>query len=258
MIDSHCHLELETYGAELPAVMARARQAGLQAFVAVGASGVTKGADEALALAQNHADVFATVGIHPNEATAATAADIAHIGVLLRHEKVVALGEVGLDYHYEKDSAAQQDALLRAFARMAIAANKPLMLHVREAHQACLALLDAEGLPQAGAVVHCFTGGPQEAEAYLARGMYLSIPGVVTFKNAGPLKEAVAMIPAERMLIETDCPYLAPVPMRGKRNEPAYVAHTAAAIAALRQEPLEMLQANTTANARRLFGLPGA
>ena len=257
-IDSHCHLEVETYGDELPAVIARARAQGLAAFIAVGASRVALGADEAVALARAHPDVYCAVGIHPNEAAAATSADEAKIARLLGEPKVVALGEVGLDYYYGKQTIDVQRALFERFIAMAQSAHQPLMMHVREAHEDCLAALDAVGIPSEGGVIHCFTGGPDEAEAYLARGLHLSIPGVVTFKNAGALREAVAGAPLHRLLVETDCPYLAPVPKRGKRNEPAYVAYTAQAVADLQQRPLSEVAAATTANARRLFRLPEA
>lgn len=255
LVDSHCHLEKQTYGSELPEVMDRARAAGLVAFVAVGASGVVAGAHEAIALAEAHDDVWASVGIHPNEADGATPAAMAQVEALLAHPRAVALGEVGLDYHYAHADVAQQRRIFADFVRMARRANKPLMMHVRDAHADCLAILDQVGLPGAGGMVHCFTAGPEEAAAYQARGLHLSIPGVVTFKNAAALREAVPQVAKDRLLIETDCPYLAPVPVRGKRNEPAYVAHTARAVAALRGEDPHDLAAQTTANARAFFDL---
>ena len=255
-VDAHCHLERETYGDELPDVMDRARARGLAYFIAVGASRVSGGAKEAVALAEQHSEVFAAVGIHPHDAASA---DDAHCGVidgLLRSDRVVSLGEVGLDYYYDNAPRDQQRQVFRRFLAMARKHNKPIMLHIRDAHQDCWEDLDAIGLPEAGGVVHCFTAGVPEAEAYLSRGLYLSIPGVVTFKNAVPLRDAVCAIPQDRMLIETDCPYLAPVPHRGKRNEPAYVVDTAAAIGALRGISADEVGAATTANAIRLFGLP--
>lgn len=257
LVDSHCHLEKQTYGSELAEVMDRARAAGLVAFVAVGASGVAEGAREAVQLAQAEPDVWASVGIHPNEADGATPAAMDAIEALLAEPRVVALGEVGLDYYYAHADAAQQRRVFADFVRMARRADQPLMMHVRDAHRDCLAILDEVGPPPRGGMVHCFTAGPEEAAAYLARGLHLSIPGVVTFKNAAPLREAVPWVPADRLLIETDCPYLAPVPQRGKRNEPAFVAHTARAVAALRGVEAHVLAAQTTANARAFFGLDG-
>lgn len=256
LVDSHCHLESETYGEELPDVLERARAAGIGAFVAVGASRVAQGADEALALAQAHEDVFCALGIHPNEAEQATEADIAHIDGLLAAKKAVALGEVGLDYYYSRQHERRQRAVFEQFARMAQRRDVPLMMHIRDAHEDCLRVLDEVGIPPRGGVIHCFTAGPKEAEAYLQRGLYLSIPGVVTFKNARALQEAVPGIPLNRMLVETDCPYLAPVPMRGKRNEPAFVAYTAQAVARLCERDAAEVAQQTTAAAKTLFRLP--
>ena len=255
-IDAHCHLERETYGDEVDAVVARAQAAGLSHLVAVGASRGVVGAHEAVALAQRLAPVYATVGIHPHDAEAADAAAMAELTQLLGRPKVVAVGEVGLDYYYDNAPREVQRRALVGFLEQAQAHDLPIMLHIRQAHADCLALLDAVGLPRRGGVIHCFTGGPAEAAAYLERGMYLSIPGVVTFKTAVPLRQAVPEIPADRLLLETDCPYLTPVPHRGKRNEPALMLHTAAAVAALRQVPLATLEAQTHANTCRLFALP--
>ena len=255
-VDAHCHLERETYGDELPQVMDRARARGLAYFIAVGASRVSGGAEEVVALSERHPEVFAAVGIHPHDAAQADDAHCNVIDRLLERERVVCLGEVGLDYYYDNSPRDQQRQVFRRFLTMARKHNKPVMLHIRDAHRDAWEDLDAVGLPDAGGVVHCFTAGVAEAEAYLSRGMYLSIPGVVTFKNAVPLREAVCVIPHDRMLIETDCPYLAPVPHRGKRNEPAFVVDTATAIGTLRGISADEVGAMTTANAVRLFGLP--
>ena len=257
-IDAHCHLERETYGDEVDAVVARALAAGLSHLVAVGASRGAVGAHEAVALAQRLPPVYATVGIHPHDAEAVTAASMAELDGLLRLPKVVAVGEVGLDYYYEHAPREVQRRAFTGFLEQAQIHNLPIMLHIRNAHADCLELLDAVGLPSRGGVIHCFTGGSEEAAAYLERGMYLSIPGVVTFKTALPLRQAVPEIPADRLLLETDCPYLTPAPHRGKRNEPALMLHTAAAVAALRQVSLETLGTQTHANTCRLFGLPAA
>ncbi len=260
LTDAHCHLEVETYGDALPGVMQRARAAGVGRFIAVGASGITDGAEEALRLATREADVYAAVGIHPHEAhlAAAQPASLARLEQCLAQPRAVSLGEVGLDYHYDAATAALQKQLLPQFIAMACRHAKPLMLHVRDAHDDCLAILDAQPLPPRPGVVHCFTAGVREAQAYLARGFYLSIAGVVTFKNAAALREAVQQTPVERLLVETDCPYLTPVPHRGKRNEPALVVHTAAVVAELKGISAAELARQTSANAARLFALPGA
>ena len=257
-IDAHCHLEEETYGAELDAIVSRAFAAGLTHLVAVGASRVSGGATEVVRLAERYPTIHAAVGIHPHDAALVTEADVATIAALLPHPKVVALGEVGLDYYYDSSPRQEQRQVFRRFLAMAREANIPVMLHVRDAHPDCWALLDEVGLPARGGVVHCFTGGPAEAKEYLARGMYLSIPGVVTFKNAENLREAVRQAPLDRLLLETDCPYLAPVPYRGKRNEPAYLVKTAEAVAALRGLPASEIGRITCANTLRCFGLDPA
>jgi TatD DNase family protein len=252
-IDAHCHLERDTYGIELPEVMARAERAGLSHFIAVGASRVAAGAHEAVALARGHANVFAAVGIHPHDAAAADAAAMAQIDTLLAEPKVVSLGEVGLDYYYENAPKEQQKQVFAAFLAMAKRHNKPVMLHIREAHADAWDAIDAVGLPEAGGMVHCFTAGVAEAKAYLDRGMMLSIPGVVTFKNAAPLRDALQHIPRDRLLLETDSPFLAPVPYRGKRNEPSFLPATAQAVADVLGLPLEALAAQCHANTRRFF-----
>lgn len=260
LIDAHCHLEEGYFGgpAGVLDTMDRARAAGLVAMVAVGASGVLEGAHEALRLAQAHGDVFASLGIHPCEVHDATDAHMAELAQLLRDPRAVALGEVGLDYYHDASTQAVQQRRFKEFVAMAQQTDVPLMLHIRDAHEDCLALLDACGLPPKGAMIHCFTAGPEVAQAYIDRGLYLSIPGVVTFKNARDLQAAIPTIPQHRLLVETDSPYLAPVPMRGKQNEPAFVRHTAAQVAVLRGEPYAELAQACTHNARRFFGLPPA
>lgn len=257
LIDSHCHLEEQTYHDELPQVLERARAVGMRAFIAVGAGNVLAGAHEAVALAAREPDVYASVGIHPCDVHLASDADMEKNAELLRADKVVSLGEVGLDYYHDASTHLVQKARFGEFVAMAKNAGKPLMLHIRDAHDDCLALLDAHGVPPKGAMIHCFTAGPEVAQAYLARGLYLSIPGVVTFKNAQALRDAVPGIPADRLLVETDSPYLTPVPHRGKRNEPALVQHTVAAVAALRHVEAAVIAAQTAANARTFFALPG-
>lgn len=258
LIDAHCHLEVRTLGADVPVVLERARLAGVAQLVAVGSSGVAAGAAEAIALAEAHDFVFATAGIHPHEAGAARPEDLHAIERALGHPRVVACGEIGLDYHYDFSARPAQHEVFMQQLAIAKRLVKPIMLHVREAHADTLRCLDEAGISAASGVVHCFTSGPAEAEAFLARGLYLSIPGVVTFKNAAALQEAVRQAPLDRLLVETDSPYLAPVPHRGKRNEPAWVVHTAQKVAELRGVTFEEVAAATTANARRLFGLPSA
>jgi len=254
-IDSHCHLERETYGDTLEAVLARATAAGVTHLVAVGASGGIAGAREAVALAARVPQVVAAVGLHPHEASKIHDADLAALRELLTAPKVVALGEIGLDYHYDFSPPEVQRHWFRRLLQLGKDAAVPVMLHVREADSDVCQLLDEVGLSAKGGLVHCFTGGPHEAEAYLKRGFYLSIPGVITFRNADKLREAVRAIPLERLLIETDSPYLAPIPHRGKKNEPAHIVHTAAAIAPLKGMSAEDIGRITAQNAAVLYGL---
>lgn len=257
-LDAHCHLERHTYGEELEAVIERAFDAGLTHIIAVGATRVVEGAHEAVALAGTDPRIFATAGVHPHDVGKATDADFAVVKEYLNHPRVVSLGEIGLDYHYDY---APKDVQIRRFEEqlgLAREANLPVMLHTREAHEDTIACLDRVGLPERGGVVHCFTGTPDQANAYLSRGMYLSIPGVVTFKgkSAAPLRDAIRdVIPTERLFIETDSPFLAPVPYRGKRNEPAYVVETAGKVAELKGMDRAELGARTRANAIAFFAL---
>lgn len=256
-IDAHCHLERATYGDELDAVIQRAFAADLIGLVAVGASHRIAGAEEALALARRHTRIAATCGIHPHEAEQATERDFDELARIADEPEMVAIGEVGLDYYYDHSPRATQRQVFERLARLARQRNLPLMLHVRDAHEDAWSVLDDVGLPERGGVVHCFTAGVRESVEYLRRGLYLSIPGVVTFTKSNDLREAVALAPAERLLVETDSPYLAPVPHRGRRNEPAYVVATTAALAAVRGLTPAQAASLTVHNARRLFGFDG-
>jgi TatD DNase family protein len=184
----------------------------------------------------------------------------ARIAELARHPRVCAIGETGLDYHYDHSPRDVQQAVFARFLRLAAEVNKPVTLHIRDAHEDARALWAAEvarapSLTATGGVVHCFTGTPEDADAWLALGLHVSFSGIATFKSAVGIQEAARRVPAERILVETDCPYLAPIPHRGKRNEPAYVVHTAQRVADLRGVSLDELARQTTLNARRLFGL---
>ncbi len=252
-IDSHCHLEVHTFGDQIDQVIARAFAADLSHMVAVGASRVAEGASEAIALAERQPRIYATAGIHPHDAAKTGPDDVSAIARAARHPKVVSVGEIGLDYYYDFAPKDVQWDVFEQQIAIAHDVDKPIMLHVRDAHDDAYEVLDKAGVPKAGGIVHCFTAGPREAEEYLKRGMYLSIPGVVTFPKSVELQEAVKIIPLERMLIETDTPYLAPVPFRGKRNEPAYVVHTAAKIAELRGATPAAIGEATRLNALTIF-----
>lgn len=262
LVDSHCHLEAADFrtaeGAdERGAVLARARAAGVAGFICVGSGAGLDEVRNAVEMATTHPDVWAAIGIHPHEAARVPAGALEEIERLATsHARVVAIGETGLDHHYEYSPPAAQQELLRRFVQMARRAQKPLSLHIREAHEEALGIVREERGHEVGGVVHCFTGGLKEAKAWVELGFHLSFSGVLTFKSAAPIREAAAWAPLERLLVETDCPFLAPVPLRGKRNEPAYVTYTATMLAELRGLPLEALATATTKNARALFALP--
>jgi len=261
LIDSHCHLEPKDFVApdgadERPAVLARARAAGVEGFVCVGSGSSLDEVRNAVAMAEAHADVWAAVGIHPHDAARIPDGAYDEIERLAAsHPRVVAVGETGLDYHYKHSPAAEQQAALRRFIAIARKTKRPLSLHIRDAHADAARILEEERAEEIGGVIHCFTGDLRDAQAYVALGFHISLSGVVTFKSAEPIREAAAWVPLERLLVETDCPFLAPVPLRGKRNEPAYITHTAAAVAALRGLSPEEFGAATTRNCRALFRL---
>lgn len=263
LIDAHAHLDADRYGEDLDEVIARAKAAGLARIVCVGvwrpadpAAGTARGFGDAVKLARREPGYFAaTVGFHPHEARAVEASDWAEAEALARDPAVVAIGEAGLDYHYDLSPRDVQAEVFRRCIRLAHAAGKPLVVHTREADQDTVRILREEGVPARGAVIHCFTSDAPAAKAYLDLGLYISVAGIVTFKTAGPIREAVKLVPHDRLMVETDCPYLAPIPHRGKRNEPAFVAHTAAKVAEVwGVTPDEVAQA-TTGNAKRFFGL---
>lgn len=255
-IDSHCHLDGEDFAADLPEVIARAR-AALSRVVLVGLWRAPGAFGNALALATEQPDFFsATIGVHPHDCAKVPEADWAASERLAADPHVVGVGETGLDYHYDlSPRPAQQDGFRRALA-IARAVGKPVVVHVREADEDCARIVREEGLPAAGGVIHCFTSGLEAARAYLDLGFFISVAGIVTFRNADAIREAVRAVPRDRLMIETDSPYLAPIPHRGKRNEPVHVLHTAAKVAELWGTTAEEVGAVTAENARRLFRLP--
>jgi TatD DNase family protein len=256
LIDSHCHLEIADFGDERDEVLARARAAGLAAMVCVGSGATIAQIENAVALADAHPDIWAAVGIHPHDVARTPAGALELVERLATsHPRVVAVGETGLDYHYNHSPRDAQQAALRDYIAIARRARKPLSLHIRDAHDDAIAIAKAEHAADVGGVVHCFTGTPDEAARWVDLGFHVSFSGILTFKSAAAIRQAAAQVPADRILVETDCPYLAPVPLRGKRNEPAYVVHTARAVAVERGLTFDELAAQTTANARRLFKL---
>jgi len=253
MIDSHCHLDMERFDGDRDEVIARARAAGLTAMITIGAGGPFECNRAAVRLAHEHPDVWATVGVHPHDAAGLDEAAFAEIERLADDERVVGIGETGLDFYYDNSPRERQEEAMRRFVELARRKHLPLVIHVRDAYELCAAIVREEGLGGAGGVIHCFSGDRAAARTFLDLGLHLSFSGIVTFKNADELRAAAAMTPADRLLVETDAPFLAPVPLRGKRNEPAFVLHTAALLAEVRGESPEAVAATTTENARRLF-----
>lgn len=255
VIDSHCHLEMEDFAPDRDAVIARAAAAGVSAMLTVGASGPLEANGRAVALAEAVETVYATVGVHPHDAALVTGAVIDSLDALARHPKVVAIGETGLDYHYDHSPRSRQREAFARFVGLARARDLPVIVHLREADADALAILRAEGGAGTRGVIHCFSGDAASARAFLDLGFCLSFSGIVTFKGAGELRAAARIVPGDRLLVETDAPYLAPAPHRGKRNEPALVLRTVAALAQVRGEPLESIAEQTHRNTVRLFRL---
>ena len=256
LFDSHCHLDSSDFDTDRDEVIERAAEAGVDTIIAIGTGEGPPDLEAGIRLAERHRMFYATAGVHPHDAAKATAGTLEEVSRLLSHPKVVALGEIGLDYHYDfSPREAQKDVFIEQM-RIAAAARKPIIIHTREAWDDTFALLEqhwaSHGVP---GIMHCFSGGRAEADRALGLGFYLSFGGIVTFPKATELQRVAAAAPLDRILIETDAPYLAPVPKRGKRNEPAFIAYTAQKLALLRGVPLEDIAQATTANARRLFAI---
>ena len=253
MIDTHCHVHDRKFDGDRDDVVQRARDAGITAMVTIAES--VEDSRIAIEAARRYG-IFAAAGIHPHEARNAPADVASALRPLLDDERVVAIGETGLDYYYDHSPRDVQAAVLRAQIRLARERAMPVVFHQRDAFDDFTAILREEWTPEMRGVVHCFTGTPAEARVYVGEfGLSLGIGGVLTFPNAQPLRDAVREAGDAPLVLETDCPYLAPVPMRGKRNEPAFVAHTAARLATELGMPLADLVAKSDANARALFGL---
>ena len=252
LVDSHCHLDFPDFAAELDAVVARARNVGIGRIVTI--STRVRRHDAVLAIAERFADVFCSVGTHPHyahEELDLTAADLA---LRTRHPKVVALGEAGLDYHYDNSPREAQERGFRTHIAAARETGLPLVIHSREADDDTARILEEEmGQGPYPAVLHCFTGGRDLARRAVALGHFISFTGILTFRNSEALRAIAAELPADRILVETDAPYLAPGRFRGKRNEPAYVVETAKVLAETRGVSFEEIARQTTDNFFRLF-----
>jgi TatD DNase family protein len=255
IIDSHCHLDFDAYGEDRPAVIERARAAGIIRMVCIGSGRDIASARSAVALAGQEPDILATVGIHPHDVAKMGEADWAELGTLARAPRVVGVGETGLDYFYDHSPRDLQQIAFRRFLRLCHDSDQPVVCHIRDAHADAAAILREEGVPKRGGVIHCFTGNTQDAAVYLDLGLYLSFSGIVTFKTAGEIRAAAALAPLDRILVETDAPYLAPIPHRGKRNEPAFIVQTLNEVARTKEVDVATVATATTQNARTLFRL---
>jgi TatD DNase family protein len=254
LIDSHCHLDSSEFDADREEVIARALEAGVDHMVAIGTGNGPPDLEAGIRMADRYTSFYATVGIHPHDAAKPGQADFDRLAELLSHPKVIALGEIGLDYHYDFSPRQTQTSVFVRQMEIAAAAKKPIVIHTREAWDDTAALLEQHWKPHGiGGIMHCFSGGPIQARRALDLGFYLSFGGIVTFPKALEVQAAAREAPANRILVETDAPYLAPVPKRGKRNEPALIVHTARKLAELRGQSLEELSQLTSENFRRLL-----
>ncbi len=252
--DTHCHLDMAAYTADLDEVIHHAKEAHVTTIVTIGID--LQSSIRAVELAQRFEGVYATVGVHPHEAASVTTEVLDALKKLAAEPKVVGYGEIGLDYAKEYAPIETQKKACLAQLQTAKELNLPVIIHDRDAHEDILTLLKEQGPFPAGGVMHCFSGNPQFAREILDLGFYISIPGIVTFKNAANLQETAQKTPLDRLVIETDGPFLAPVPFRGKRNTPSLLLYTAEKIAELRDISLTEVAAATTVNAKKLFKLP--
>ena len=252
LVDSHCHLDFPDFADELDQVVERARNGGVGLMLTINTH--VSRFPRVLAVAERFDDVYCTVGIHPHEAGSEPATDAETLIRLADHPKVVGFGETGLDYYYDKSPRDRQRDSFRVHIDAARRTGLPIIIHTRDADDDMAQILTEEMAKGAfPGLVHCFSSGHQLADLAIELGLFISVSGIVTFKKAEALQQVIASVPLDRLLVETDCPYLAPIPYRGKRNEPAYVTHTAAKVAELKGISPEALAAATTANFLSLF-----
>ena len=253
LFDTHAHLNAEEYKDDLEEVLARAQEAGVANMVVVGFDRPT--IERAMELVERYDFLYASVGWHPVDAIDMTEEDLVWIERLTSHPKVVALGEMGLDYHWDKSPKDIQKEVFRKQIRLARKVKLPIIIHNREATADILEILKEEKAEEVGGIMHCFSGSPEVARECVNMNFYISLGGPVTFKNAKKPKEVAAEVPLEKLLIETDCPYLTPHPFRGKRNEPGYVKLVAERIAEIKGLSYEEVAETTTKNAKKFFGI---
>ncbi len=251
LVDSHCHLDFPDFEGEVEALVERAGKAGVGCMVTICTR--PRQAEAVIALAERHDSVFCAIGLHPHHVEAEGLPEEGGLSAFAEHPKVVALGETGLDYHYDRSPREFQQESFRRHIRAARRAGVPFVVHSRNADADTATILEEEAAGRVPGVMHCFSSGRALADKALELGLYISLSGIVTFRNSGALREIASDVPLDRLLVETDAPFLAPAPMRGKRNEPAYVVHTAAVAAQLKGVSEEAFAAASTDNFFRLF-----
>jgi TatD DNase family protein len=251
LVDSHCHLDHQQFHGNVEELLERASAAGVRHFLTIGTADGPPVLDVAIRLAERFPNVWATVGVHPHDASKADARTFDELRTLVKHPRVVAVGEIGLDYYYDFSPRELQSEVFVEQMKIAREAGKPVIIHTRDAWADTIARLAAPG------ILHCFTGAPEQALEAVELGFHLGFGGVVTFPKSDALREAARVVPENRILVETDCPYLAPVPFRGKRNEPSYLPHTVRKLADVRGVTEQEIADATTCNFEALFGLQG-
>lgn len=253
--DSHCHLADPKLRDDADMLVTRAREAGVSTIISVGAISSLETDRCAVEIAERHDGIYAAIGVHPHDAKDCDADRLAQLRDLAHSSKVVAIGESGLDFHYMHSPPEAQKTALRRHLELAAELDKPIVIHCRDAEAEVLAIVSEIGMPPRSGVIHCFTGDSAAARRLVALGFHISFSGILTFRNAAQIREAAKIVPVERLMVETDAPYLAPEPYRGKRNEPAYVVRTLEKLAQLREMPPLALGVQLEANVNRLFGL---
>ena len=256
LIDSHAHIDFPQFDPDREAVLQRAREAGVNTLLAIGTGPGPEKLDAALPYAEQYRWIYGSIGIHPHEAKEASAQHFDELARLAKHPKIIAWGEIGLDYFYDHSPREVQAEVFRKQMELAQAAKLPIIIHCRDAWDDCLALLERYWKPTGlGGILHCFTGTPEHARRGVESGFLVSFAGNSTYPKTQSIRDVAKVLPLDLMLIETDAPFLAPQPYRGKRNEPAYVAEVAKTLANVRNLPAEEIAATTASNFRRFFGI---
>src|SRR6266446_2754682 len=253
VVDTHCHLADAKFRDDVEAVIERGVAAGVSQMISVGAIGPIESDRLTIEIAERHENIFAAVGVHPHDAKDCSPERIAQLRELAASKKVVAIGESGLDFHYMHSPRDAQEASLRAHLMLANEIDLPIVIHCRDAEERMVEIVREVGIPARGGVIHCFTGNAAAAREFIALGFCISFSGIVTFKKSAPIRAHAAIVPNDRVMVETDAPYLAPEPYRGRRNEPAYVMRTLELLANLRGVNATTLGGQIIANAARLF-----